>query len=146
MSYFSLIIMLPLLVVLIGLSVSIARNIARAWLDHRVKIALLERLEQRPGMLKSMDDLQALLDTPPQIEEDDQRVDYLLTGVFLAAIGLLCVLLGSALAGRNAVGAYIGGVVCVALGFILALVGLAVRLLSRAPRHNSPWWRRLFRR
>jgi len=145
MTLLQIIIMLPLVIVLVAMTANIVRNIARAWLDHRVKLALLDQLERKPGLLNSMDALEELLDTTPADAETQDQIDYLLTGAALAAIGLVCALLGALFAGRQAAGIYIGGVICVALGFMLVMVGVATRFLARTPveRKTLSWWRRL---
>lgn len=145
MTLLQIIIMLPLIVVLVMMTVNIVRNIARVWLDHHVKLALLDKLERKPGLLRSFDSLQELLDTNPAEGDTKHRIDYLVTGAALAGIGLLCALLGSHFSGRQAAGIYIGGVICVVLGFMLVMVGLATRYLSRTPveRKKPSWWRRI---
>lgn len=143
MTLLQIVIVLPLVAVLIAMTATIVRNIARAWLDHHVKLELLDRLERKPQLLKSFDELQDLLNTSPREEDDTGRMDFLLTGAALAGIGLVCAVLGGLFSGRQAVGVYIGGVICAVLGFILAMVGLAMRFLARAPALKRPrrWWR-----
>jgi hypothetical protein len=140
----------PLTAVLLGLVYTIARNVGRLWLDHRVKLALLEKLESKPELLRSFDDLQNLLDDTPKYEAESIRIDYMLTGVILALIGVVCVIVAAPLGGRTPVGVYVGGVACVALGFLLAIVGLLTWFLSKAPLSRDgkiyPWYRRLFPR
>ena len=123
----------PLTAVLLGLVYTVARNVGRLWLDHRVKLALLEKLESKPDLLRSFDELQTLLDDTPKYEAESTRVDYMVTGVVLVLIGLVCVIVAAPLGGRTAVGVYVGGVACVVLGFMLALVGLITWFLSRTP-------------
>jgi len=139
----------PLTAVLIGLIYTIFRNVGRLWLDHRVKLALLEKLESKPDLLRSFDELQTLLDDTPKNDAEPDRIDFIVTGVVLAVVGIVCAAIGGPTSGRTAVGVYIGGVACVALGFILALVGLLSWFLSRAPVDHegriSPWYKRLFR-
>lgn len=145
MTLLQIIIMLPLVVVMVAMTINIVRNIARAWLDHRVKLALLDQLERKPGLLRSFDALQELLDTTPAEGEAKDKIDYLVTGAVLAGIGLLCALLGALFSGRQAAGVYIGGVICVVLGFMLVMVGLATRFLARTPveRKRPAWWKRI---
>lgn len=143
MNWYTFVITIPMILVVVALIVSIVRNISRAWLDHRVKLALLNKLESRPELLRSFDDLQALMDDSPG-EDEGPRQDFIVTGVLLAVMGLLFVIrYGTYGAGRLAVGAYVGGVACVAIGFILAIVGILVRFLSRTPvqvRQRRKWW------
>lgn len=144
MTWYTFVITIPLILVLVALVISIIRKISHAWLDHRVKLALLDKLESRPELLRSFDDLQALMDDTPR-EDERPRQDFILTGVILAAIGLLFVIrYGTYGTGRMAVGAYFGGVACVAIGFILAIVGILVHFLLRTPvkleRVKAWWW------
>lgn len=143
MTWLQIVIILPLVMVILAMTATIVRRIARVWLDHHVKQALLEQLERKPGLLRSMDALEELLDTSPGEEEAEGPLDFTLTGAILTGIGLLCAVLGALFSGRQAVGVYIGGVICVVLGFILVVVGLAIRFLARAPVERRPrGWRR----
>lgn len=131
---YNLVMIAPLVIALIMLAQSIARNLARAYLDHRVKVALLELLERKPDLLRSHHELEELLEDTLPDSQAHRPTDLVLTGVILAIIGALCAVLYTNIgSGRWAVGAYWGGVACVVLGFLLALVGLVVRWLDRAP-------------
>lgn len=126
-------IIIPVVLVVLFLIYSISRSLSRAWLEHHVRLALLERLQRKPELIKDFEDIQGILEN----EEDDSapRQDFTLTGVILAVIGAVCVILyWSVGRGQWAVGAYFGGVVCVTLGFILAVLGLLIRFLGRAPK------------
>ena len=143
MTWLQIVIIIPLVAVIATMTATIVRNIARAWLDHHVKLALLDQLERKPGLLRSLDELQVLLDTSPGEEQAESQMDFLLTGAILAGVGLVCAVLGALFSGRQAVGVYIGGVICVVLGFMLAMVGLAIRFLARTPvRKRRRWWKR----
>ena len=126
---------IPLVVAVITLVYIIVREMTRVWLDHRVKMLLLERLEDKPELLYSFDELQELLDDRPPAVEKEKKTDLAVTGLFLTAIGLLFVLV-NAFIGRSqwGVGAYFGGVACVVIGFLLTTIGLVVRLLRRPPK------------
>ena len=107
-----------------------ARSLFRGWLELRVRVALLERLEKQPELLRSPEDVQALLAAPSQ--ERPGRHSYILTGTLLALIGLTCIAIGWAMRiGQLAVGVYLGGYLCVAVGLVLLLLGLLVRMLAR---------------
>lgn len=143
----TLLVLLPLIIVLILLAYTVIRNIVRLWLDHRVKVALLERLEQRPDLVHSVEELHDLLDGPGSSPEEP-RIDYLITGVILAVLGIIFVVFNGWL-GRTywAAGAYFGGVVCVALGFLLAMTGLILRFMRQGaanPRATNSRWAWLF--
>ncbi len=128
------ILVIPLVAAAITLAYIVLREMTRVWLDHRVKMALLERLEHKPELIYSFKELQELLDdTPPPVKRR-HKTDLLLVGVFLAVIGLISVIIYSVI-GRSqwAVGAYFGGVACVVIGFLLTALGLVERILRRPP-------------
>ncbi|MCK5861734.1 MAG: hypothetical protein KAH38_04565 [Candidatus Hydrogenedentes bacterium] len=127
---------IPLIAAAITLAYIILREMTRVWLDHRVKMALLEKLEHKPELLYSFQELQGLLDDSPPPVEEENKTDLTMTGVFLAFIGLVSVVLYSLIGGSQwAVGAYFGGVACVVIGFLLTTIGLVARIL-RKPPHN----------
>lgn len=147
----NLFVLLPLIIVLILLAYTVIRNIVRLWLDHRVKVALLERLEQRPDLVHSVEELHDLLEGHSSTP-DEPKIDYVFTGVLLALMGIGFVVF-NVFFGRTywAAGAYFGGVVCIALGFLLAMIGLILRFMRQAPTRpeekKSRWawlffWRR----
>jgi len=128
----TLLIMLPMLLVLAVLTYTVLRTIIRAWLNHRVKMAILEKLETQPEALDNVPALQALVEDGELRSVEDQRQNLILTGAFLAAIGVFCALLAHVyLTGRYATGVYFGGVACVPIGFVLVLAGVLIRMLNR---------------
>ncbi len=130
----------PLIVAVLALAYLILREVMRVWLEHRVKMALLERLEHKPELMRSFEELQDLLDGAQHVSlSGSRKIDLSATGVFLALIGFLCVVIYW-LAGRSqwAVGAYFGGVACAVIGFILVTIGLLVRLLRQPPNTPEP--------
>jgi hypothetical protein len=128
------ILVIPLVAAAITLAYIVLREMTRVWLDHRVKMALLERLEHKPELLYSFKELQELLDDTPAPITRKHKTDPALTGVFLVLIGLVSVIVYS-LIGRSqwAVGAYFGGVACVVIGFLLTTIGLIARILRQPP-------------
>lgn len=122
----------PPLAGIVALVYIIAANLLRVWLKHRLKLALLEKLQHDPAHRESLDELQALLDESTLATGRSVRVDYRVLGVSLAALGLLS-LLAAWLIGepRWTTGLYFGGVICLATGFILTLLGLVVRYVER---------------
>lgn len=135
----SIVMTLPLLIVIVTLIYTVIRSIGQVWLEHRVRMALLERLEGKPELLRSFNELHDLLEPNLDEKRPGKRQDFLLTGIVLTLMGLLCVILYSTVGHGNwAVGAYWGGVACVVLGFLLALLGLLLRFLSRFPS-DQPW-------
>ena len=130
-------IILPLVVALATIIYTVARTITHAYVEHRMRMAVLEKLEKRPELLDQFEELEELLEKPLGANDEDKRLDLVLTGVILAIIGAVCALAYSVVGGGEwAVGAYWGGVTCVALGFLLVLLGLLVRFLSRSPAED----------
>jgi hypothetical protein len=131
---YSLYLTVPFAIMLIMLIYNLIRNIGRSWLEHRVKLVLLELLERRPDLLRSFTELEDLLENPLQEDEAANHQDLTLTGVILAIIGVICAVLYANFGkGRWAIGAYWGGVACVVIGFILAMTGLGIRYLAKSP-------------
>lgn len=131
---YNLLFITPLVVALIMLVHSIVRNLGIAWLDHRVKLTLLEMLEKKPELLRSYHELEDLMENSQPESGPGRPLDLALTGTLLAVIGVVCVVLYTSFGnGRWAVGGYWGGVACVVLGFIVAVVGLVIRWLGRSP-------------
>ena len=126
-----IVLMLPFLLVIFTILFALVRSIGQVWLRHRIRMTLLEQLEKRPELLDQFHDLQeaAIPERPP--EPSFWKPDYILTGVILAVLGIVCAVVCAAVGGsRIATAAYFGGVLCVCLGFILAMVGLLLRYLS----------------
>lgn len=132
------IIIVPAVLFLCGGAYLMLRSFFRIWLEHRVKMALLEKLERQPDLAGTFPEIQRLLDTPAPPDRA-APINYVLTGIFLALIGLSCAILAQRyFSGRYATGVYFGGVLCVPVGFMMTLLGLVTRLLSRTrlPRRS----------
>ncbi|HOC68194.1 MAG TPA: hypothetical protein PLL36_02385 [Candidatus Hydrogenedentes bacterium] len=126
---------IPLVITVVTLVYIILREMTRVWLEHRVKMLLLERLEKRPDLLYSIGEMQELLDGRSANEEENNKTNLAVTGLFLTLIGLLFVILNALIGSTQwGVGAYFGGVACVVVGFLLTTIGLVVRLLRRPPK------------
>lgn len=131
-------IVVPLLLGIIALVYTVAANLLRVWLNHRVKIALLERLQADPAPLDSPHALQDLVNSDLAHTQSPNRVDYVVAGVTLAALGTCSALAAWCCGAREwMAGAYLGGIVCVAVGFILTLLGLLMRYLSKLPLDSA---------
>ena len=105
--------------------------LVRSWLDYRVRVALLHALEGRPELLTETAGGGDVLPIPPSSNEG--RVDYRITGAVLGFIGLCCVLAGWVMrVGQLAVGVYLGGILCLCIGFLLALCGFLTRRMNAA--------------
>jgi len=128
-------VLIPVILVIATVTYGVVRALGRIWLEHRIKLTILGKLQTKPELLESFQELQDVLTSMPREGNDAGRQDYTVTGVFLALIGIGCVLLGLSWgAGTVAVGVYVGGWICIGIGIILALIGLLIRWLSRSPR------------
>ena len=128
------IILVPLVLVLVTILYGVLYTILRTWLDYRLKMAMLEKLDLNPRLLESKSELSRIIGGDQAKQERRLRQDYLLTGAMMAGIGLACALFGRFLrVGDVAVGAYLGGVICLLLGIVLALLGAVIKVLSRDP-------------
>ncbi len=123
---------LPLLFVVLTAFYLAFRAIGRVWINYRVRLALLERLENSPDLLDEVPQIRNLFEDENKEITERYPVDFVFTGVFLVIMGLICVIFDFLLGtGQVAVGAYWGGVICSGLGFIITLLGLFLRFLSK---------------
>ena len=126
-----ILVLLIMAVVVLG----ITRALVQTWVDHRVRLVLLESLEQSP---ESHSTAVQMLENLEKVSLR-RRHDYALTGVILAVLGLAGTAYGRFVGiGRLAVGMYTGGMICVGLGFVLALVGLLIQYLASGTRNRKP--------
>lgn len=126
-------ILAPPLAGIIALGYVVAANLLRVWLKHRVKLALLEKLQHDPAHAESLADLEALLGQGG-IGPEGRWLDYRVLGVTLAGLGMLS-LVTAWLFGEPEwmTGAYFGGVICLAAGSILVLLGVILHYVERLP-------------
>lgn len=125
-------ILIPLGVVFV-LLVLVVRYLLRSWLDYRVRIAVIETMD-RPGDLVSESENTGSAASLNEASASIGRVDYMISGIALAVIGVACVLIGwNMRVGQLAVGVYLGGIFSVCLGFLLALAGFLGRRMRRHP-------------
>lgn len=113
------------------------RYLLRSWIDYRVRVGILEELERRPD----------LLTVPADAEGDahhaaspsrDNRVDYVVMGVALGVMGMASAAIGWTMrVGQLAVGAYLGGIFCICLGFLFAFFGYLTRRMTASGQHNA---------
>lgn len=119
--------LLPLIVAF-GLLLLALRALFRTWLRHQLRLALLAGLERKPP---APDQERAVADILKDLAPAARlpRQDYRVTGLALAAFGLISLWVGRGMAtGTLAVGLYEGGVVSAVLGILIAapaLVGAA---------------------
>ncbi len=132
----SFLILIPLILVLVTLLYSVLYAILRAWLDYRLRIALLDKVDHNPRLLETSQELESLV-TEQRSDNAEPRQNYALTGLMIAAIGIGCIVFGRMLrVGDVAVGTYLGGMLCFLLGAVLAALGGLVRVLSRDPTEH----------
>ena len=130
----TILILAPVMGGIIALGYTIAANLLRVWLKHRVKLALLEKLQHDPAHTASLEELQALFNEDGVGSDRVARVDYRVLGFTLVILGMPALLAAWFLGEPEwMTGAYFGGAICVAVGFILALLGMVVRYLERMP-------------
>jgi hypothetical protein len=133
-----LFILIPLVIVLITIFYGVLHALFRSWLDYRVKLAFLDKLERNPQLTASVAEIESVLKAGSD-SASDRRQNYAVTGLLLAAIGVACVIVGRLLhTGEIAVGTYLGGFVCVLLGIVVGLLGLLIRLISQGPASGAP--------
>jgi hypothetical protein len=130
---------IPLLLILVTLAYGVAQVLIRAWLDYRVRMAFLDKLEKNPALLGPQADVPGIMGNLTATSVAFQRQNYAVTGLILAVIGIASVIVGRLLrSGELAVGIYLGGVFCVVLGLIIALLGFVIRVMSKpAVKVNS---------
>lgn len=124
-------ILIPLIIAVVTVIYGVIYSLVAAWFEHRYRLALLDRLEENPALLGESVTVEDVL---PRTESAirSERQNYALTGAILACVGIFAALLGRTIrVGEVAVGIYLGGVMCLALGVVLALLGLAVWGLTR---------------
>ena len=128
-----ILVILPFALVLAVLLYGILRVFGRIWLEHRVRLALLERIDKKPELIESVQGLMNLMGAAEPFSRGT-RQDYAVTGILLSIIGGGCCGVGWMLhSGKLAVGIYAGGWMCVFLGLVLFMIGLFVRKLLRHP-------------
>jgi hypothetical protein len=128
------VLILPFLLALVAFLYVVFRSLFRVWIDHRVRMAILEKVEHKPELLRAFEDLEEPVESDPDDGEKLHKTDLTLTGVALTVIGVIFVLVNGVLGKSEwAVGAYFGGVACIVLGFVLCSVGLLVLFLEKSP-------------
>lgn len=129
-----LFIIIPVVIAVIVVVYGIFRMVGRVWLERSIRLALLERIEEKPELVDKVPDILEALTGLPDKAPLPTKQDFTLTGVILAGIGLVCALIGRSMKeGTFAVGLYTGGMICVGLGVLLAIFGLIVRWVARTP-------------
>jgi hypothetical protein len=123
----------PLVLALTAVVLGVMRSIMTAWLNHRLRLELLRKLEKNPDLVASPGEAQDLYENMTSGAGNSEVQDYTFTGIALGIIGGACLVIGLKWRiGQLAAGVYWGGMICVFLGALLALIGLMVRLLGRS--------------
>ncbi len=129
---------IPLLLALVALILGVLRSIFGAWLNHRARLEVLRRLEKNPDLVRSPEEVQDLYKALGATPDGADALDYTMTGMLLCVLGAACIVTGRYLrVGAVAAGTYWGGMVCVLLGLLLAVLGLVIQVLSRAFERQS---------
>lgn len=128
-----ILVIFPLIIVLTVLIYGIFRAFGSIWLEHRIRMVLLQRLQKKPELLDSMHELFDVIGAAEPLPPRN-RQDFAVTGVILAVFGgALCTAGRIIHTGKLAVAIYGGGWACIILGFLLFVIGLIIRKLSRHP-------------
>jgi len=107
--------------------------VIRAWLEHRVQREALALLRRDPTLLEAPERLRTALAEATCALSPSQRIVTPLTGALIALIGAAAWTWGAnARVGQLAVGLYLGGQACVALGLICILMSMALRRIQRS--------------
>lgn len=123
---------IPLVLAVFAIVLGVLRSIVTAWLNYRLRLAVLRKLEKNPEMAGSPAEAQDLFEGLTTVSRDSAPQDYTLTGVALGVIGAGCILVGlNWRMGQLAAGVYWGGMICVFLGALLAMVGLVIGMMAR---------------
>lgn len=128
-----LLVITPILLAVALLVFLVLRGFGRFWLDHSIRLALLEKIEKKPELLEQVRELMDAF-SPVPAQRRNRRQDYRVTGVLLALFGAAACVTGLYLgSGRLAVGIYIGGFICIGIAFPIFILGLVIQWLNRNP-------------
>lgn len=129
----SLLFVIPLLVTItVVFCYGVGRTFLQLWAVHREKLAILRRYEEDPSAFGSSQEVIEQISEQERRNMRALRQDYTITGTCLAAMGLAAIFAGRLMGyGQTAVGLYIGGIACVGLGVLIAVLGYLVRALMR---------------
>lgn len=122
-----------LLLIAATVAVALFSVVFRLWLDYRVRMAVLHKLEVGPQEVRTPADIDGIMASlDPAARRNESRGDRLYTGLFIAVFGVLSIVLGRAMrVGPVAVGLDMGGWTLIALGAALSLFGLVTHLVYR---------------
>ncbi|MDZ4859698.1 MAG: hypothetical protein SGI88_12015 [Candidatus Hydrogenedentes bacterium] len=128
----TLFLLVPLFLVLVTVMAGIVQVLSKSWLDYRFRIAFLDKLEKNPSLLGGATDLAAVVNGLSAGAGGIQRQNYRLTGLILAVLGVACAVGGRLMrSGEVAVGVYLGGVFCLVIGLVIALLGFMIHVMTR---------------
>lgn len=127
---------IPLVLAVFAIVLGVLRSIVTAWLNYRLRLAVLRKLEKNPELAGSPGEAQELFEGLTKVDSAPQ--DYTLIGVALGLIGAGCILAGlNWRIGQLAAGIYWGGMICVFLGALLAMVGLVIRMMASGAKRRQ---------
>ena len=122
---------------LLALLYGLYRALGRAWLEKRIRLALLERAQAAPDHLQAFEEAARVVGKIVNGAKWTQQ-DYLMTGVLLGVLGVGSGATGLYLhTGRLAVGLYLGGFGCIGMGVLAAMTGLVAGLAARRAKAND---------
>ncbi len=135
----TLFLLVPLLLLLVTVFYGIVQSLTHAWLDHRFRLAFLDKLERNPSLLGNQKDISSVVNSlstgaGPRL----QRQNFGMTGLLLALIGLGFAVGGRLMrSGEVAVGIYLGGVLCLVLGLVIALLGFIIHVMTKPAKVST---------
>ena len=129
-----LVLILLLIVVVTVFAISL-RALIRAWLSYREKMAVLEKFEMPDDPEEAEKEIDRLLGIMATPVPDAPRISFILTGICLGVIAVVCLVTARVLrTGHIAVGLDLGGNLLIVVALVLTGVGLLMRYLSRRPQ------------
>ena len=132
-----IVVLLVLALVIVAFTYGVARTLLHVWIDHRVRLALLNRYQDDPDGFPESAEVADLVAEQQFASTRTNRQDYRLTGAILCALGVASVIAASQIGlGTLAVGLYTGGIMCIVLGVLIALLGILINALAKPPLAN----------
>lgn len=127
-----LLLSLPFLAVLIVAGRKIAAALSDAWFDHRLRMRMLAKLERDPDFREESEHIERELSPLHEDARLAKRTEFTVVGIALVLLGAAFVAGGLFIEPqRVGTGTYVGGIVCIVLGFLLTLVSVLLHYLQR---------------
>ncbi|MCL4217614.1 MAG: hypothetical protein KJ052_11515 [Candidatus Hydrogenedentes bacterium] len=124
---FAYLIALLVMALVVTLAVLALRSVLQAWVDYRVRVRLLQHADKHPEFDATLE-----MTPSPAVEAQKQsffgaKQNFIVTGGFLAAIGVGCIVTGRFIRfGQLVVGIYVGGIFCIVIGLCFSLIGVLI--------------------